>query len=302
MLSITYYLNRYRYISLVVKKIKKYYSYIVNHFISDRLFIKYQFKNRLNRFPDLKNGQSFSEKIQWLKLNYREETMSCCADKYKARDYVKDKVGEKYLIPLINVYENYKDINFNLLPNQFALKATHGCGWNIICKDKTKISASELKAKLKTWQNENYFYRGREWVYKSLYPRFICEQLILDKYGQDPLDYKIFCFNGKPTYIQIDFNRFGNHTRAFYDLNWNKQNFSILHPISDEELEKPKNLNELIDVAKKLSENFPFVRVDLYNPDNKIYFGEMTFYPGNGCVPFLPREHDFEFGTLLQIP
>ena len=278
------------------------YNTINFRLVPNVFFIKKQFKRKLGYSLEINNPTTFNEKIQWLKLNYKKPEITMAADKYEVREYIKEKIGENYLIPLWEIFDDYKKINFVTLPNSFALKATHGSGWNIICHNKNKLNFKQLNRTLKYWQKTSYYQFGKEWAYKNIKPRFICERLILDENNKSPMDYKFFCFNGVPRFIQIDIDRFETHKRLFYDVKWNKQPFGLLYDIPDFELDPPNNLSLMVNLAEKLASDFPFVRVDFYNLNGKIFFGELTFYPENGTGVFIPQNWDHKFGELLKLP
>ena len=265
--------------------------------------IKKQFKEALGYELNLENPKSFNEKLQWLKLYYHNPLMTKCADKYLAREYIKEKIGEEYLIPLIGVWDKVEDIDFNSLPKQFVLKVNWGSGQNIIVKDKSKLNIEETKNKLNGWLKpfSNHYYYSYEWQYKDIEPKIICEKYIEQMDG-NLLDYKVFCFNGNSHYIQIDIDRYTNHTRCFYNLNWEKQIFTILYPLYSVKVDKPKYLNLLIELSNKLCKRFNHVRVDWYVINDKLYFGELTFTHENGIGEFMPQEYDYKFGELLELP
>jgi len=275
---------------------------LLKHILPKKHVTKYRISKMLGYRINLENPKTFNEKIQWLKLNYKRKDLSVYADKVAVRNYVAKIIGNKYLIPVHKVFNNYKDINFKILPKSFALKAAHGSKWNIICYDKNTLNKLQLKKDLKTWGNSNYYWLGYEYAYKKIPPRFICEHLMLNENNQIPNDYKIFCFNNEPKFIQVDTTRYTKHQRIFYDTNWNIQPFELgFNPLS-KGIEKPSSLEEMLLVAKKLSYGFPFVRIDLYEINNKIYFGEMTFYPGEGSERFNPSQWDRILGDLLILP
>lgn len=260
------------------------------------------FKHRkFPKYPNFSKPKTFNEKIIWLKLNKLYNNAYILADKYLVRDYIKDKIGDKYLIPLIGVFSNSKEINFNSLPNSFVLKTNHGSGWNILCDKKKDLNEYEIKRKLDYWLNLNYYNIGLEYQYKKIKPLIICETYLTNNKSNPLIDYKLFCFNGLVKYIQVDIDRFTNHTRKFYDTNWNVQPFSTLYPRSSKNLEKPSCLNEMIEIANILSCEFHFLRVDLYYYEGKIYFGELTFHHGGGYEPFHPSEYDRILGQELKI-
>lgn len=269
--------------------------------IPDDIFVKYQYKNRMGKSLDLKNPILFNEKLQWLKVNWRDDLATRCADKFAVREFIKDRIEDDILTPLYGVYERPEDINFDELPNEFVLKVTHGWGEIIVCRDKTKLDINQTIKQLKNDLKRSHYLSGREWVYKNIPPRIVCEKYI-DENGQSPKDYKIFCFNGKPQIIQVDIGRFVDHHRNIYDVNWRKLHLELTYKNSVEPLEKPKELDKMLYYAKKLSAEFPFVRTDFYHVNNKIYFGELTFYPENGNGVFKPEFYNRELGGLLKLP
>jgi len=270
---------------------------------SDEKMIKKRFKKRLDREVELNNPIKYNDKLQWLKLNWYDPIAARCADKYEVREIIKEKIGESYLNELIAVYESVEDIDLDKLPSQFVLKATHGSGYNIICKDKYTMRWDEEFKKMRRWLRTNYYLSKREWVYKDIKPRIICEKYLLDENGEPPKDYKIFCFNGEPKLVQVDIDRFNNHRRNFYTLDWRFVELEIKYP-SDKSIEipKPEALDEMIELSRLLSSDFPHVRVDFYYIKNKIIFGELTFFHGSGFEHFRPEEFEIEMGSWLQLP
>lgn len=258
---------------------------------------KYDFKKRLGYSLNLDKPETFNEKIQWLKFNYRDPIMTKCADKAAVRDLVKDWIGEKYLIPIYGIYDSVDDINLNDLPKSFVLKPTHTSGKVIICEDKDEMNWCLEFEKLKTWLKENYYFQNGEWVYRDIKPKIICEKLL----GNNINDYKVFCFNGKAKFIHIDFDRKFNHTRTFYNREWKNMYFTSLYPLSTLECERPTNLELLLSLSEKLAERFPFVRTDFYIIGGEIFFGELTFFHGNGMEKFSPKMWDKKLGNLLNL-
>ena len=249
-------------------------------------------------FLNLSNPKSFNEKINWLKLHHRFESGPILADKIAVRDFVKNKIGENYLIPLIETYENANKINFEKLPDSFALKTNHGSGWNIICKNKSELNREESVKKMNKWLGLNSYYLSHEWQYKLIKPQLICEELLEFEIN----DYKFFCFDGEPKFIQVDIDRFSNHTRSFYNLEWEKQPFGINYPLGQKQIDKPEKLVEMLSVSRKLSKNLKFARIDLYEHNNKVYFGEITLHPGGGFEPFLMKQQDLFMGQYINLP
>ena len=248
---------------------------------------------------DLKNPKTFNEKITWLKLNYRQELAKKIADKYLVREYVEEKVGREYLIPVIDVYLHPNQIDYSILPNQFVLKPNHGSGWVIICMDKATANFKAYNNRLKNWFKIDFYYLSDEWQYHKMEKKIICETLIQDL--ADVIDYKIYCFKGIPRFVQVDLDRHTQHKRSFYDLNWRKMDIGLLYPDSKEILEKPKRFSEMLEVASALASELPFCRVDLYNVEGKILFGEITLHPEAGNGPFETYEQDLRLGEMLDI-
>ena len=267
--------------------------------------IKKQFKEALGYELNLENPKTYNEKLQWLKLYYHNPLMTKCADKYLAREYIKEKIGEEYLIPLIGVWDKVEDIDFNSLPKQFVLKVNWGSGQNIIVKDKSKLNIDETKNKLNGWLKpfSNHYYYSYEWQYKDIEPKIICEKYIEQMDG-NLFDYTLTCFNGRVIYIELHINSsMQNHKRCFYSLDWIKQDFTQqAFDTYEQEIPKPIILDELIKSANILSSEFPNVRVDFYILNNRIYFGELTFSDGNGLNLFIPQSYDYKFGELLELP
>lgn len=278
-------------------------QFVFRHFFSDERVIKRTFKKRLGRLPNLESPIMFNDKLQWLKLNWRDPIAVKCADKFEVRRFVADRIGEEYLNELIGVWESVEEIDIGKLPDRFVLKATHGSGYNIICRDKSKMNwAVELK-KLKRWLRTDYSLYGREWVYKGIRPRIICEKYLEEPNTGELRDYKIFCFNGEPKLIQVDMNRFINHKRNIYDLNWNLMDCTIHYPNDPTaKVERPKKLEEMLQLSAKLSSGFPHVRVDFYYVEDSIVFGELTFFHGNGTKRILPVDFEVEMGNWLKLP
>lgn len=245
-----------------------------------------------------------SHKIQWLKVYWRNDLAKICSDKLLVRDFVKEKIGSEYLNDLMYVYTNAYEINIESLPNTFVLKATHGSGYNIICRNKNNINWDYELKKLDQWCKTNYYYANREWVYKDIKPKIICEKYLSERNQYNINDYKFYCFNGIPYYCQVIRGRGENETIDFYDMEWNKMPFNGLRelPMSSIDYSKPKDYAKMIELAGILSKGFPFVRVDFYYVDEKIYFGEMTFFPASGMGKFNPDIWDFKLGKLLILP
>lgn len=281
-------LRRFR----LARDIKKY---------SDEEAVKKLYYDKFKKNLNLINPQTFTEKLQWLKLNYSDPIMTTCADKYAVREYLEDLGYGHLLNELIAVYENVDDINIKELPEKFVLKGTHGSSWNIICTDKKKINWFVYKKIMKSWLKQNIYVDGREWPYKDIKPRIICEKYLEDDSGE-LTDYKFFCFNGVPQYIEVDYNRFIDHTRNFMNIQWELLPFTISYPNDNKKRKRPENFDEMVRLAKLLSKRFPHVRVDFYNVMGKLYFGEFTFFSDSGTSVFEPIEYDKIIGDWLTLP
>lgn len=269
----------------------------IKHFYSFSL--KYRFKRRLNYSLNLDDPRTFCEKIQWLKLNYRNQDIIKLTDKVEARKYISELVGDEILIEQYGVYDTVEEIDFTKLPSKFVLKPSHSCGRIIICKDKKSMNWVKEKNKMQRWLKENFFYEAGEWQYKDLKPRIICEKLLQENIN----DYKIYCFNGKPYCTQVISNRAGeSYNSNYYDMDWNLMDIRRKdHKVSKDIISKPVNYDKMLSISRKISEKFPFVRMDFYEVDSKLYFGEATFTPANGMIKFVPDEYDMIFGNLLDI-
>ncbi|MGI6173539.1 MAG: ATP-grasp fold amidoligase family protein [Christensenellales bacterium] len=270
--------------------------------LPDVPFLMVQYFLHLGRLLNLKHPRLYNEKLQWIKLYDRKPEYPRYVDKLAVRDYVKEKVGEKYLIPLLATAESAEDIDWNALPERFVVKCTHGSSSNIICRDKSVLDTCEATEKLRNWMKRSWYPLSREWPYLGIAPRIIVEEFLGDAEGKVPYDYKILCFGGEPKYIIVDAERYTGHRRNFYDTQWNRQDMFNRHPPYEGTVEKPKCLLEMLDVARKLSEGIPHIRVDLYVVDDRVYFGEMTFFHGFGMEVFRPRAFEEHLGDLIRLP
>lgn len=252
---------------------------------------------------NFKDPITFSEKIQWIKLYGSLEKYARYVDKSEVRNYVTKKIGESYLIPKIGVYESADDIDIGLLPEKFIIKATHGSGWNMIVKDKSKLNWDIAQNKIEKWINTNYFYFSGEKNYKNVRGRVIIEQLIEDP-SEAMKEYKFFCYHGEPQYlVAVTVPNPSTRLTKFYDINWNYLNMDISGIQNPNNIiNKPYHYNEMLEISRKLSDGFPFVRVDLYYSQGKIYVGELTFTPNNGFGKFSDLKFDRQFGEHLILP
>lgn len=278
----------------------------ITHFIPDRLYLYLKFRHRLGFWPNLKNPQRYNEKLQWLKLYDRKPIYTVMVDKVKARDYVASKIGAQYLIPSLGVWSDPEEIDFDALPNQFVLKCNHNSGTGMcICKDKSQIDISKVKAGLKRGLAEDYFYHGREWPYKDVPRRIIGEKFMIDEAEDDLKDYKFFCFDGvvKALFIVADRNKKNKRIKLdWFDANGNHLDMERGYPKAEVPPALPQNFEKMKELASILSEGIPQLRVDFYEVNGQIYFGELTFSPGNGLEPFYPDEWDYKFGEWIVLP
>ena len=271
--------------------------------LGDKMFLKQKYKEEFGRRLNLRNPKLFTEKMQWLKLYDRNPLYTKLADKYAVRDYIKEKVGEEYLIPLLGVWDSFDEIDFTKLPNQFVLKCTHDSKSIIICKDKRKLNIENAKRFFETKLTINYYSVRREHQYKDIIPRIICEEYKEDESREQLKDYKIWCFNGNPKLIQLDYDRFTNHKRNVYDIEWNYLPLLLNYPNDSTRIfEQPSSLTDMLVSASKLSKNIPFLRVDFYIADTKLFVGELTSCPSAGFVKFYPYDYNAIFGEILKLP
>ena len=283
----------------MIKKIGKRFFEILTK-ISPKLSAIILYTYRTKEIPNLKNPKNFNEKMTKLKLSYaNNEMVSKCSDKYEVREYVKSKGLENILNELYFVCNNVEDIDFNKLPDQFALKCTHGCAYNVICGDKKTLDIEETKRRLNVYLNEKYGLATQELHYLNIKPRIICEKYLCDESGKMPIDYKIYCFKGKAKCILVCSEREKKLKLSYYDLHWNRKKYEKKTWSSTKEFNKPKELEKMIEYAEKLAESFEFVRVDLYNKDGKIIFGELTFTPACCCAPYYTKEANEKLGKMI---
>lgn len=272
------------------------------NFIPDRIFVPFQYRMATGKKLDISNVKTFNEKIQWMKLFDRNPIYPIIVDKYRIREYVKKTIGEQYLIPLLGKWDSINDIRIEKLPNQFVIKCNHDSGGISICRNKNEYNWNKEKKIIARHMKQNHYFLSREWAYKNVKPCVIAEKYMIDEKTEDLRDYKFFCFNGEPKYIQVDFNRFVDHKRNIYDLNWNLVNLTIKCDNDPSTIiERPDNFEEMIYLARKLSIGFPQVRVDLYSVNGKTYFGELTLYHGSGFEKFTPEEYGEEFGSFIDL-
>lgn len=267
----------------------------------DKAFLKFKFHQKMGYRLDLREPRTFNEKLNWMKLYDRNPRYTQLADKYRARDYVEARVGAQHLTKLLGVYERVEDIDWDQLPQRFVLKVNQGCKANIICSDKDHLDIELAREKLERWMPENGYFPRREWPYKDIAPRIICEEYLEGDPEWGLLDYKFFCFDGKPAYVAVDFDRFTDHTQYFYDMAWERQPFVHSLPTPDRDAPRPHNLDEMIAVAAELARGLPFIRVDLYSCEDKVLFGELTFHPAGSLKKITPERYDRVLGDLIPL-
>lgn len=272
--------------------------------MSDEAYIKKEFKLNMGYDLDLSNPRTFNEKLQWLKLHDHQERYTTMVDKFEAKKYVGKIIGEEYIIPTLGIYENVDEINFDELPNRFVIKCTHDSGGIIICKDKRKLNIEVTKSKINKFLKRKFYYVHREWPYKNVKPRIIIEKYMEDKNSQSMKDYKFFCFNGSPEIMYLS-EGLENHKTAemsFFDMDFKmvdcrRKDYRPLHYVPN----KPKNFEKMKKFASILSTNIPHVRVDFYEINGKLYFGELTFFTASGYIPFATEEWDKKLGDMIDL-
>lgn len=286
--------------SMVFSKI--YHAILMALVKDDETYVKWDYLWGMGHFPDLENPRTYNEKLCWLKIHARKPEYTKLVDKYDAKEYVKGMIGEEYIIPSYGVWDNFDDIDFDALPNQFVLKTTHDSGWVIICKDKSKFDKEATRKKVAASMRHSLYCYHREYPYKDLKPRIIIEKLMEEEGGHSLKDYKFFCFDGKVKMLFIATDRPVDTRFDFFDRDFNHLPFKQGHPLASKPINKPEGFEEMITIAEKLSKGIPHVRVDLYNINGKIYFGELTFFHFGGTVPFKPGEWDYKIGEWLNLP
>ena len=274
-------------------------------FVPDKPMLKLQYRIKCGRKLHLAEPKRYTEKMQWYKLNYRDPVMQQCADKYQVRAYVESKGLGHILNELYAVWERPEDICLGALPEQFVLKLSNGSSTNLLCEDKSALELEKVQAKLRDFFAQSGSSAGREWVYQGGKAVIVAEQLLKDPAQPNGAlrDYKILCFNGKPTYIICVDGRYTEHyCHVVYDANWKKQDVTIGESSSAADYAKPDTLEEMLQIAETLSADFPAVRVDLYSIEGKIYFGELTYFPWSGYMRFTPDSFDETLGDAFVLP
>lgn len=287
-------------LKIIVKCLRLF--HLINY-IPDKTYIKLIFYIMLCKTIDFNNPKTFNEKLQWLKIYNRKDKYTKMVDKYEVKKYVASIIGPEYIIPTYGVWQSADDIDFDCLPNQFVIKCTHDSGSAIVCNNKSDFDISYVKQKLTNNLKKNYYWNGREWPYKNVFPRIIAEKYLTNS-NKEIIDYKVHCFNGDPKIILVckDRSKGNQMTEDFFSTSW--EHLNIKRPNKNNSIEviqKPKQLNQLLTLSKKISKDTPFLRVDFYIFNEKIYFGEITFFPASGFENFVPEDWDTTMGDWINI-
>lgn len=270
----------------------------------DSLFLKWRYWRIFGRRLNLRRPKTYNEKLQWLKLHDRNPVYTMLVDKIEVKDWVAKRIGEEHVLQTIQIWDDVDDIDITNLPDQFVLKTNHDSGGIVICRDKELFDLKEAKKLLKEHFDINWYYMAREWPYKDVRPRVFAEVYLADYATGDLPDYKFFCFDGEAKALFVATERFAESETKFdfFDMDFNHLPFRNGHPNSDKPINKPKHFDEMRAFAERLSFGLPHVRVDFYETDAGVYFGEMTFSHWAGFVPFEPEEWDEIFGSWLKLP
>ncbi|OQD43080.1 glycosyl transferase [Croceivirga radicis] len=290
--------------------LQKLYSYLIERVLPDNWVVKHLYKKKTKQKLDLKNPKTLNEKINWLKLYDRREIHTLCADKYEVRNYISSTIGSEFLVDLYHQDFSTDVINANSLSQRpCIIKTNHDSGGGIFIYKDTKPNYDKIREQLKKRLEQNYYHAKKEWQYKNIKPRIIIEKLLLNQKGEIPMDYKVHCFNGKAEYIQVDINRgTDNHARNWYNKNWEKAKFKwtsningyITNP-TNKIIKRPMALEQMLALSNKLATPFPYVRIDWYDVDGKLYFGEITFHHDGGGRLIEPSEWDYKLGAMVDL-
>ena len=271
------------------------------NWIPSRFYLKHMYKTFVGRTLNLKSPKRFNEKLQWLKINDRKDIYTDMVDKYTAKKIAAEKIGSKYIIPTLGVWENFRSIDFKSLPSQFVIKCTHDSGGVVICKDFNTFNKGEANRIISNAMKKNFYSYTREWPYKNIKPRIIVEKF-LDCGETDLIDYKVMCFEGKPRLIQVHQGRSTKHTQDLFNTEWNVVDATqVGYPKSDKLMSKPVFLDEMLSLSQKLAEGIHHIRIDWYYVNGQLYFGEFTFFDGSGLSDFIPDEYNDLLGSWIAI-
>lgn len=270
----------------------------------DKPYVELMYWLNMGKKLNLKNPVTFNEKLQWLKLYNHNPEYTVMVDKVKAKEYVAKLIGEEHIIPTLGVWDDPDDIDFDALPNQFVLKCNHNSGTGMcICRDKSKLDIEKVKAELRKGLKENYYMRWREWPYKNVPRKILAEKFMVDESGTELKDYKVFCMNGEPEIIEVDYGRFTNHMRNLYDKDWHLIEMEIQYPKdASHVIPRPEKLEEMLQLARTLAKDIPHVRADFYSINGALYWGELTFCHGAGMEHFKPETWNEKLGKLIVLP
>lgn len=289
-------------LEIIFNKIARIILYRLDFEKTNEWYLKLVYKRHIGKALNLNNPQTFNEKIQWLKLYDHNSKYTELVDKVEVKKYASDRIGNEHVIPTYKVYKKASDIDLNELPERFVMKCNHDSGSALFCMDKNNTDVSYMVKTMKKSLKHNYFLRSREWAYKNVKPRILVEKYIGDEMEGDLYDYKVFCFNGIPRLIQVDFDRHSNHRRNLYTTEWELIDGYICYPNAPEKkIERPEKLELMLKYASKLSEGIPQARVDFYYVDGEILFGEITLYHGGGLEHICPHELDLKMGDWIKL-
>jgi hypothetical protein len=299
----------------VLKKMGKYFKcpakiivylnqYKIGRLFTDGFYLKCLYKARTGKKLNLKTPRTFNEKLQWLKLHNRKDEFTTMVDKYSAKRYVAEKIGEEYIIPTLGVWERFEDVDFDQLPNQFVMKCTHDSGGLVICRDKNTFDMDGARKKINSSLKRNYYWHGREWQYKNVPPKILVEKYMEDEknIGKSLDVYKILTFGGVPRIIQVIQNdKTAQEVIDYFDCDWKLLDLKQNYPNSTQPLKRPRNLEHMLDLSARMSQGFPFLRVDFYEINGKLYFSEFTFYSDSGTAAFSPPAWDDVLGSWIDL-
>lgn len=290
--------------SLLADKIMSAGGYGLLNWMSDAIYLKLIYQLKMGKKLNLRNPKTFNEKLQWLKIHDRNPLYTTMVDKFEAKKYVADIIGEEHIIPTLGVWDSFDDIDFDVLPKQFVLKCTHDSGGLVICRDKAKLDKNTARMKIERSMKHNYFWMGREWPYKNVKPRIIAEKYMENAATKELRDYKFFCFDGMAKCMKRDFDRFVEHHANYYNNNGNLLKFgeAICSPVYDADVSLPETFPQMKEFVEKLNAEKPFLRADFYDVEGNVYFGELTFYPATGLGQFTSEERDMKLGKWLPVP
>lgn len=277
---------------------------VLRRVLPARWYLSLRYRIIFGRFPDWRNPKTFTEKLQWLKLYGRRPEYTVMVDKLAAKDYVRGIVGDKYIVPTYAVWERSGDVDVSGLPEKFILKTNHASGEVVICRDRNHFNLADAQGRLAVMLGDDYWRMGMEIAYRDIPRRIFAEELLEHENGAELLDYKFFCFGGEVKFLKVNFGKDVDFRANYYDLDFRLLPFGERWPAPDpsRNFTAPENFGEMVDVAKRLSSGLPFARIDLYNVDGSIYFGEITLYPTSGFGPFDSEEWDLRLGEMIELP